>query len=290
MAGISDQVALVQQYADVTVRLRDAATRAVEMAWSGLASWREQDVQVFLDQVLPVVTGSVEAMATMTDAYLSALLADMVGTVALGGQARGGYPRLGVTPEQVYRRPFLTTWTALAKGVPFDRAAQAGRARASSLVATDLQLAKRDASQARLAKEKRVVGYRRVLVGSKSCGLCALAASQRYRKAKLMPVHPGCNCAVAPIVGDQDPGHIIDTHAVRDLDALEAGDVQTLDTLDPLHAAISERFGGWSSGGRTFTHQGRELDYRDLVVEHEHGELGPVLARKGDHFTGPDDI
>jgi len=27
-----------------------------------------------------------------------------------------------------------------------------------------------------------------------------------------------------------------------------------------------------------------------VLVEHVHGEIGPVLARRGDHFTGPDEI
>jgi hypothetical protein len=30
--------------------------------------------------------------------------------------------------------------------------------------------------------------------------------------------------------------------------------------------------------------------YRDLIVTHHHGELGPVLAVRGQHFDGPGSI
>lgn len=283
-ATIADQIALVGQYTDSTVRLRQALLRAVDGIWAGLGAYRDDDAARFVATVAPIVTGSVGAMSTMTDAYLTTLLGMMLAAPVKAGAARGDYPREGVTVAQVYRRPLVTVWTALANGVPFGQAVEQGRGRLASIAATDLQLAKRAAAHARLSADTRVVGYRRVLVGSHSCALCALAASQRYHRIKKMAVHPGCNCAVAPIIGTEDPGQTIDTHAVKDPAALEAGDIHTLDTVDPLHAAIRERFGGqWDAGGRS-------LDYRDLVVEHTHGELGPVLARKGDRFTGPDDL
>jgi hypothetical protein len=282
--GTQEQLGLVQAYGDATVRLRDALGRAIDAHWIELGSWREEDIPRFLARVLPLVNGSVAAMVTMTDAYLGAVLTDMLGGPSFGaGASRPTYPRPGVTPAEVYRRPFQTTWTALSKGAQVSQAIQSGRSRAVSLATTDLQLAKRNASTARLVKEPRVVGYRRVLMGSKSCAMCALASTQRYRKERLMPVHPGCNCGVAPLVGTADPGQRINAAKARDQAALDTGDLDELGDTDALHAAISQRFGFDAVDFRGQT-------YGDLVVTHQHGELGEVLARKGDRFTGPDDI
>lgn len=32
------------------------------------------------------------------------------------------------------------------------------------------------------------------------------------------------------------------------------------------------------------------INYRDIIITHDHGELGPVLAVRGQDFTGPSDI
>jgi hypothetical protein len=117
------------------------------------------------------------------------------------------------------------------------------------------------------------VGYRRVLEGAYSCGLCILASTQRYHKQDLMPVHPGCDCSVAPIIGTQDPGRTINDQMVLD-----------------VHAAIQDRFGTSEPGGRGIRTADDLVDYRDLLITHEHGEIGPVLARRGDHFEGPSEV
>ena len=132
------------------------------------------------------------------------------------------------------------------------------------MAATDLQLAKTHTTRAVLSGKDNVVGYRRVLTGRESCALCAVAATQRYRKDRLLPIHDGCDCGVAPIYGDRDPGQVIDP-----------------DQLEGIKASLAERFGDDS---------GEVADYRKAIVVHEHGELGPVIAVRGQHFTGPDDL
>ncbi|MEV0608118.1 hypothetical protein AB0I61_17305 [Polymorphospora rubra] len=287
------QVELVTAYAAATVRIREALAAAVDASWLGLGAWREEDIPRYLAQVLPLVNGSLAAMASLTDAYLAALLTDMLGVPVTAALLPAAYPRPGVTPAEVYRRPFVTVWTALSRDVPVTQAVESGRARAVQTAVTDLQLAKRDASQARLAGDDRVVGYRRVLTGSKSCAMCALAATQRYHRSRLMPIHPGCNCAVAPLVAATDPGQRINAAVVRDGAAFEdrglesrgltRGELDEVTDTNALHDAIATRFGAEVANRRG-------LGYRDLVAEHEHGELGPLMTRQGDHFTGPDDI
>jgi hypothetical protein len=100
---------------------------------------------------------------------------------------------------------------------------------------------------------------------------------------------------VAPIVGRQDPGQVINSvtvtegaQAVRSTSSgvnVFNGDnlVNLGDLLEPLHEEIEKRFGISDRGGR-------RIDYRKLLTVHEHGEIGPVLAVKGQHFAGPDQI
>ena len=268
--GEREQAALSTAHAAAETQVRERTTRFVTAVWDGLGSWRDGDVARFVSTVAPVVAGAQRQIGSLTDAYLAAMLGDMLGEPRrpIGVEPlTGGTVRAGVDPSEEYGRPFRTVWAALAEGMPLADALASGRRRAQQLAATDLQLAKTHTALAVLSGDERVVGFRRVLKGTKSCGLCVVAATQRYHKERLMPIHPGCDCGVAPLVGTEDPGQVLDQ-----------------DLLDRAHAQVKERFGAFDPTARD------KLDYRDLIVTHEHGELGPVLARKGDHFTGPADL
>lgn len=86
-----------------------------------------------------------------------------------------------------------------------------------------------------------------------------------------------CDCGIIAIYGDKDPGLVIDP-----------------DRLDRVHDLIDERFGAFNSGARQIPGvtkpNGQPLQYRDVLITHTHGELGEVLAVRGQHWTGPDDI
>ena len=86
-----------------------------------------------------------------------------------------------------------------------------------------------------------------------------------------------CDCGIVPIYGERDPGQVINP-----------------DRLDNVHDLIAERFGAYDSGARTIPGvtdpQGRPIQYRDVLIIHEHGELGPILGVRGQKFTGPDDV
>jgi len=75
-----------------------------------------------------------------------------------------------------------------------------------------------------------------------------------------------CDCGVEPLPGDKDPGHVIDE-----------------DLLEATHARVAAIMGEADRGGRN-------PDYRKLIVTHEHGEIGPLVAWKGDRFTGRSQI
>lgn len=265
--SLDEQAALIAAFNTVEQRIRAHLVAYVLGAFGGLGSWRDRDRARFAAQVTPIVAGAQRQVASLMDAYLTALLSDMRGAQARPSGAIPDVSRLrGVDPVEVYGRPFDTVWSELAAGKDFEQALAAGRLRAEQITKTDLQLAQTHTARNLLEDDREVVGYRRVLTGTTSCGLCVVASTQRYHRGELLPIHPGCDCGVAPIVGHADPGQIINGAMLED-----------------VHDAIQERFGVSDRSARV-------PDYRDLVVIHEHGEIGPVLARRGDAFTGPDDL
>lgn len=75
-----------------------------------------------------------------------------------------------------------------------------------------------------------------------------------------------CDCAVEALNSPRDPGQVVDS-----------------DQLELVHSKVEQLTGSVDRGGRL-------PDYRDLVVTNHHGELGPTLGFRGQHFDGPADI
>jgi hypothetical protein len=101
--------------------------------------------------------------------------------------------------------PFYSMWKSLGAGVVFAEALAAARSDVGRQATTDLAFAQA-ATMARLAADvDGVEGYRRVLAGD-GCEFCVEAADEIYSSDDLMPIHVGCNCSVAPVVGHSDPG------------------------------------------------------------------------------------
>ncbi|WP_068922192.1 hypothetical protein [Planobispora rosea] len=287
----AQQAALASAYLASTTELRQSLLDAVTGAFDRLTSWRDDDAEAFAAAVIPMVAGAQQAMAQMTDVYLAMMLGDLLGEDVQPLGIDDDNPR-GVDPEQVYRRPFIELWTLLSGGSLLKAAIEAARRRSVGLAATDLQLARTHASRRALADrgDARIVGYRRVLTGAENCAMCVLASTQRYHVKDLLPIHPACDCGVAPIVGDADPGQIINSVTVtegaqavtttRDGVPVFSGDnlVDLGKLLEPLHEEVQRRFGISDRGGRA-------IDYRKLLTVHQHGEIGPVLAVKGHKFT-----
>lgn len=260
------QAALEARYTTVSVALRQRLLAFVASVFGSLGSYRDADADAFVDQVLPVVLGAQQQMGALTDAYLSQMLGDMFG----GSSAPRGVelaPALrGTPPEEVYRRPFVTAWTALSQGKSMTVAVGEGSDRLASILGTDMQLARTHATQQVLGRDGRVQFYRRVLRGSYNCAMCVIASTQRYRKERLMPIHPGCDCGVRPLPGRGDPGQVI-----------------APDLLEAAHDAVAKGTGQADRGGRL-------PDYRDVIIERQHGEIGTLMALRRHDFTGPKDI
>ncbi|GAA1466188.1 hypothetical protein NE857_09200 [Nocardiopsis exhalans] len=255
--GERERAALRVEYTSTTKRLREALLDALLPLFLGPGSWRETDLDTFLERALPTILGAQEAMAWLTDAYLSQRIADRFGeTPRLVGVESAAAVR-GVPPDQVYRRPFAQVWTELSHGMPLETAVKHGADRLENLALTDLQLTKTHTARAVLSADDRVTGYRRTPEGAETCALCLIASTQLYGKRELMPLHTGCDCGVEEVTG-------------------ETGQVLDQDLLDQVHDAIHRDLGD----------EARGVDYRQLVLVHEHGELGPVLTVRHHKHTG----
>lgn len=169
--------------------------------------------------------------------------------------------RAGIELARAYERPAQTVRYELSIGTDPAVAAAKGRNRLRALVTTDAALAARDAAHDTLNEAQTVTGFRRVLhpelARGGSCGLCVAAADRPYAKADLMPLHDGCGCAVLPILGENDPGHTLNSADLKKLYA--------------------------DAGGTT---AGPALHHVKVAVR-QHGELGPVLVDARHHFRGP---
>lgn len=252
----SSGVAVTAAYTAAALALRQRLL-AVVLAYYGAQGYRSADA--FVAAVVPVALAAQGTMSALTSAYLSSLM----GTLATGVPAAlvTGQALRSVDPTEVYRRPYVQVWTDLAQGKPFDQAVIAGRQRAESIAVTDLQLAKtKTAQQVLKVSPARVTGYRRELgPDPKHCALCVLTSSRVYFKGDLLPLHPGCYCTPVPVLrGEQVPE--VDPAAVH----------------DAIRSTLGDSYVNASGKG-----------YRDLVVTHEHGELGPVLGVRDQAFTGP---
>lgn len=189
-------------YLGSTAALRARLLAMIAAFYAGQGNYRDAAAAGFVATAVPVVQAAQQTMAALTSAYLSHMVSSAVG----GSTAPVGVPaeliqqlRGGIDPAEVYRRPYVQVWTDLSNGKSFDDAVAAGARRAGSLASTDLQLAKTRAAQYVMADDRRVVGYRRVLVGAHSCGMCVIASTVRYHKSNLMPIHPGCVVGSTPV-------------------------------------------------------------------------------------------
>jgi hypothetical protein len=235
-------------------RLRRLAERAVAARWEGLGSYDERDVERFLEPVVPIVLAAQQQAVRLTDAYLArALERQPLGIPA--DLATGAAVRAGTTPAEVYRRPFVTTWAALANGAQYQDAVAAGLARAKSTAATDVQLAMRQTLTLVGEADERITGYQRVPDGG-ACAFCRLVAGQRYTTRDLMPIHSHCGCGVQPILSSER-----DRFTGRRDNDLDLQVDQPVGPADGVQAVVRE-----------------------------HGELGPVLVDARHTFTAPADL
>ena len=250
--------AFARQSREVRARVQSFAARQF-----AAGQYRDADLARFVSQVSPVVLASRRQVSSMTDAYLTQVLQSSGIKPPRRGPIDTATLR-GVPVDEVYARPYQSVWTSLSNDVAYPDAVATGASRLVDLIATDMQLAMTHTSRDVLTHSRGVTGYSRSPSGVNTCALCEIASTQVYYKADLMPIHPNCGCGV-DIISESKPWD------------QSAADQRLYDT----HAAVQDALGMDDPSARA-------PDYRKLIVTREHGEIGPMLARASDRFTGPD--
>jgi hypothetical protein len=191
-------MALADRQIQLNQRLRESTDAAVRRIWGSLPDYNRPSLDRWLSQVLPVVLGAQRQQVAVTQAYLSAALdrpaASIDPEAVIGSAARAGTP-----PEEVYTRPFIQVWQALATGRPYVEAVNVGLARATSSAAMDVQLAMRDTLKAVGDTDPSIAGYQRV-ADPGACEYCLLLDGAQFRTDDPMPIHNFCGCGVEPVV------------------------------------------------------------------------------------------
>lgn len=255
--------------------LRRNLDAALARRWQSMDSWRDADMSRLLKDVLPLVSAAERQMVDLTIAYIGSVESAVAGKPFRPATPRyqflSGAALRGVEPTEVFMRPQMVVNFQLSKGKTLTDAAAAGQRRLRSLAATNVQLAKRDT----VAAHGKGSFYRRVLTGAENCALCVIASTQRYRRGQLAPIHPGCDCGIEEII-DAQPAHVIDSTLLEATHTEIAAQLVRTDR-SAFDLGIDKR----DASGRPLS------DFTDLIVTRQHGELGPVLAWRRDHFRGP---
>jgi hypothetical protein len=277
-------LAVIVSYQQQTAQIRQQLEGFIRALWASLGVYRDPQMRDFAKQAAAEVIGAQRHMSAVTSAYLGQqrLLATGSSSVATVNPAKvtGAAVRNGTPMDEVYGRPFHLVWRDLGAAKELDtppddyvtKAIQHGEDRAVNLALTDVQLAKTHTTASIGARDAKAKWSRRILEGESSCGLCIVASTVTYHPGKLLPIHPGCDCGQEYGYTDEVPGSVLN-------DAV----------LAQGHAAIEERFGKHSPGARAIPGQDG-LMYRDVLIEHHDGEIGPVLAIRNHKFTGPTDL
>jgi hypothetical protein len=316
-------VALARRHQDQLLAIRDRTVTVMERLWARFGVDPSSDaLDRFLAVAVQPLEGATAAAASAALAYMPTYVAAATGTAPRDPivlEQRWVTPR-GLASVEVLTKPFVSMRVALSEGKSLASARESGRQRLVQIAATDPMLAARAAGSAAMKAEPRIVGYRRVTDGN-ACSFCRLAATQRYGTEELMGLHVHCGCTVAPIVGEKDPGRVIDRNELRRLKADGVVDEISLrryiaDT-DRVVEDYRARAAHWREQARTTPDQEAETRYAKradnwaakadkragqvdrareqlkvirsgrlerLTAVHDHGELGPVLYPAGVQF------
>jgi hypothetical protein len=113
--------------------------------------------------------------------------------------------------EHHWHIPFFSMGAALAAGIAFADAIAGARDAVERQATTDLSFVQSAVMHELAPRLESIVGFRRVTNGEE-CAFCDEASEQEYSTFDLAPLHPGCNCSVAPIFEDADPGEALNEY------------------------------------------------------------------------------
>lgn len=284
----------VTRHATARASLTRALLAQIGKYLGGFAGWYDDRQTATLARSMVVVVEAAQRrQVSSTTAYLSRLLSEMTGTrvppypqtFPVGGLRRGVdhndvYQRVAATYRFRYveltrpapavpaapDRPAVPRREPLPPGQAQAQARRAALVRARAQAEMDVALAERETTLRVLedaSSALNITGYRRVIHPELStggvCGLCVAASDRLYRRSEPMPLHESCRCTTVPVIGDEDPGSV-----------MNAADLRRL----------------YKAAGSTNRRDLVKVRYQVL----DHGELGPVLRVAGQRARGPEDL
>jgi hypothetical protein len=118
--SLASQALLIDAFINAMAQLRASLARLLVELFTAPKSWRDADRDRFVERAVPLVLGAQRAAASLTDDYLSRMIADQTGQPYRArpvdlDKVTGAAVRNGVAPEVVYARPHQEMWTALAE-------------------------------------------------------------------------------------------------------------------------------------------------------------------------------
>ncbi|HEY4266630.1 MAG TPA: hypothetical protein VGM94_00425 [Galbitalea sp.] len=232
--------------------------RALLGLWSGFS--RVDDPHAVIGMAARSATLSLAATdrtRLLQRSYLTASFRELgVSTLNLP-TSLASYPRTNADPLEVWQRPVGQWIWQRRNGGTLEDQRGALTDYLTSLAESDAMIAERDEASRIYESRDQITGFRRVihpeLSASGTCGLCIVASQRLYHRGDLMPIHGDDHCTTMGITEDFDPGL-----------KLNADDLKT------IYAA---------AGGNA-----AEQLANTRITINEHGELGPVLVKHGDHF------
>lgn len=226
---------LVDAKALRTNQLTQATAARIRGYLGAFDGWYDEAlVRELAAQIGATVNSAARMSATQMDAYLNRLLRQATGTAAQHGLAVKETARAGVDAATAYERLGMNYRYTRARGEGHEGALRSTVDRANRMAQLDVMLAGRTQARNTLAANTATVtGFRRILrpelAKTGSCGLCVAASDVVYSTFDLLPIHGGCNCEVAPIIGQDDPGsHLNSADLTRLYDAAEGNTGQGL--------------------------------------------------------------
>lgn len=194
-------MSLTAVYQQELKRTRQAVANQVRLHWNNLPDYRDDKVEPFVNAVVPIVEAGQRRAISMTDAYVS----HMLGVKPLGldlSQLTGSAVRNGVSPFEVYARPFTSVWTSIAT-IGFSAAVLKGMNRLTSTAEMDVALSARDASRAYAGQSDRIMGWTRV-ADPMCCDFCQMIDGAKVASEDASPLHNNCSCTLEPIETGSD--------------------------------------------------------------------------------------
>ena len=191
---------LVEAHLLTQARLRAIVRGAVVTFYRDMGTYNEDNVDYFVDAVTPVIHAGQMRAIEFTEAFVVRQTKRAAIGLAVSGLS-GAAVRGGVAMAEVYRRPFVTVWSALDKGEAWEDAVAAGEERLAATAEMDVQLSHRAAYDALQQEIPEIKGFRRA-ANAGACQFCRTVDGAYVKSANAMPLHNRCGCGLVPIMHD----------------------------------------------------------------------------------------